>query len=131
MSQLYEVVIFTASQRDYANRVIDLIDPKRRIAHRLYREHCVVINKQYFLKNIKALGRKSADIILVDVPLSLFRIIPLLACCSLTISTKSTPLTETKRTDNYIGFPPSSSTSTARARLVGSKFKGGCLNSWR
>jgi CTD small phosphatase-like protein 2 len=67
MSQIYEIVVFTASQREYANRVIDLIDPKRRIAHRLFREHCVAINKQYFLKNIQALGRKTADIILVDV----------------------------------------------------------------
>ena len=57
MSKLFEIVVFTASQKLYADKVLDLIDPKHRISHRLYREHCVVINKTYYLKNLKILGR--------------------------------------------------------------------------
>ena len=37
MSALYEVVIFTAACQDYADWVLDEIDKKKRIKHRLYR----------------------------------------------------------------------------------------------
>jgi len=37
MSQLYEIIVFTASQKLYADKIIDQIDPKKRISHRLYR----------------------------------------------------------------------------------------------
>lgn len=60
-------MIFTASQKLYADKVLNLLDPKKRIAHRLYREHCIVINKTYYLKNLKILGRDLQDIIIVDV----------------------------------------------------------------
>jgi CTD small phosphatase-like protein 2 len=88
MSLLYEIVIFTASQKLYADKVIDLIDPKHRISHRLYREHCVAINKTYYLKNIQTLGRKLKDVIIVDVKLISFRIIPSQDCFNLIISIK-------------------------------------------
>ena len=57
MSQLFEIVVFTASQKLYADKVLDSIDPKGRISHRLYRENCIVINKTFYLKNLKILGR--------------------------------------------------------------------------
>lgn len=38
MAQLYEVVIFTAGVQEYADWVIDQLDPKNElISHRLYR----------------------------------------------------------------------------------------------
>jgi TFIIF-interacting CTD phosphatase-like protein len=37
MSKLFEIVVFTASQKIYADRILNLIDPKSRISHRLYR----------------------------------------------------------------------------------------------
>jgi CTD small phosphatase-like protein 2 len=37
MSQLYEVVIFTAAMQDYADWVLNQIDKPKRISHRLYR----------------------------------------------------------------------------------------------
>lgn len=67
MSKYYEIVVFTAGHRDYANKIIDKIDRKRRIEYRLYREHCLVLNGATFLKNIRILGRKIEDIIFVDV----------------------------------------------------------------
>jgi CTD small phosphatase-like protein 2 len=40
MSQLYEVVIFTAAMQDYADWVLDQLDPERQlIKYRLYRQH--------------------------------------------------------------------------------------------
>ena len=37
MSEIYEVVIFTAAMQDYANWVLDQIDKEKRISYRLYR----------------------------------------------------------------------------------------------
>jgi CTD small phosphatase-like protein 2 len=71
MSEIYELIIFTASQKPYADKVISLIDPKKRISHVLYRDHCLIINKQYYLKNLKILGRDLKHIVLVDVHFSL------------------------------------------------------------
>ena len=67
MSQIYELVVFTASQKQYADKVIAEIDPKKRISHVLYRDHCLIINKVYYLKNLKILGRDLKQAVLVDV----------------------------------------------------------------
>ena len=67
MSQLYELIVFTASQKQYADKVVQEIDPKKRISHVLNRDHCIVINKIYYLKNLKILGRDLKQVILVDV----------------------------------------------------------------
>lgn len=67
MSQLFEIIVFTASQKQYADKVVAQIDPKKRISHVLNREHCIIINKAYYLKNLKVLGRDLKQMILVDV----------------------------------------------------------------
>lgn len=67
MSQLYEIVVFSASQKQYADKVVQQIDKKNRISHVLNRDHCIVINKKYYLKNLKILGRDLKSVIMVDV----------------------------------------------------------------
>jgi len=45
MSQMFEIVIYTASTSDYANPIIDYIDKDRMfVKFRLFREHCTNIN---------------------------------------------------------------------------------------
>lgn len=39
MSEFYEIVIFTAALKDYADFILNIIDSKNKIAWRLYREH--------------------------------------------------------------------------------------------
>ena len=51
MNALYEVVIFTAAMQDYADWVIDQIDPDRFIKYRLYRQHALSCG-QVFIKVI-------------------------------------------------------------------------------
>eukprot|EP00826_Nyctotherus_ovalis_P030402 TRINITY_DN2427_c0_g6_i1.p1 TRINITY_DN2427_c0_g6~~TRINITY_DN2427_c0_g6_i1.p1 ORF type:complete len:402 (+),score=54.74 TRINITY_DN2427_c0_g6_i1:152-1357(+) len=65
MSQLYEIVIFTASLPKYADRLITTLDPCNYVSHRLFREHCRVHNNA-FVKDLEALGRKLPNTIIVD-----------------------------------------------------------------
>jgi TFIIF-interacting CTD phosphatase-like protein len=37
MNKYFEIVIFTAAVKDYADNILDSIDPQKRISHRLYR----------------------------------------------------------------------------------------------
>lgn len=39
MSKYYEIVIFTAALQEYADQVVDQIDPGNKIKYRLYRQH--------------------------------------------------------------------------------------------
>jgi CTD small phosphatase-like protein 2 len=65
-AELFEVVVFTASQRVYAEQLLDAIDPGRRLVrHRLYRESCVLWGGNY-LKDLSALGRDLAHTLIVD-----------------------------------------------------------------
>lgn len=62
MSQYYEVVIFTAGVQEYADWVIDQLDPgKRLISHRLYRQHTVNRSKKnpypLIIKDLSKIGR--------------------------------------------------------------------------
>lgn len=62
----YEIVVFTASQKVYANELLNLIDPKGvYIQHRLFRESCLTVDGN-FLKDLNVLGRDLSQTILVD-----------------------------------------------------------------
>lgn len=63
---LFEIIIFTASQSIYAEQLLNVLDPKRRIfRHRVYRESCVFVDGNY-LKDLSVLGRDLARVIIVD-----------------------------------------------------------------
>ena len=74
MAKYYELVIFTASRPTYADRAIDIIDPKKLISHRLYRdswsEHFVTkedgSNTAFYVKDLSRLSRFIDDIIILD-----------------------------------------------------------------
>lgn len=66
MSEAFELIIYTSSLEEYASNVIDLIDPKKRVSIRLYRENCVVYGNK-IVKSLEALNRDLKDIIIIDV----------------------------------------------------------------
>lgn len=66
VADLFEVVVFTASQQVYAQQLLDIIDPTRSlIRHRIYRDSCVVWEGNY-LKDLTVLGRDLAHTIIID-----------------------------------------------------------------
>eukprot|EP00171_Calliarthron_tuberculosum_P014200 IDg14200t1 len=65
VSEWYEVIVFTASLALYANPVMDLLDPKRLVHGRLYREHCVMTSGCY-VKDISKLGRDLSRTLIID-----------------------------------------------------------------
>merc|ERR1712224_43930 len=65
-ARLFEVVVFTASSRGYADQVLDRLDPEGKcLAARLYREHCTEVGGAY-LKDVRQLGRPLSRVVLVD-----------------------------------------------------------------
>lgn len=65
MSKHYEVVIYTASLKQYADPLLDILDPKKLCTSRLYREHCTFYDNVY-VKDLSLLGRNAKNMILVD-----------------------------------------------------------------
>jgi len=62
----FEIVVFTASQQAYADKVINALDPTgAHIHHRLYRQHCTELRGAFF-KELGLLGRPLSQCILVD-----------------------------------------------------------------
>lgn len=70
MYRFYELVLFTASVSSYASPILNIIDPQRRISHRLFRQHSKAVNGTY-IKDLSRIGRTLKDVILVDnLPIS-------------------------------------------------------------
>lgn len=62
----FEVVIFTASQQVYADKLLDKIDPDGKfIRHRMFRDSCLPVEGN-FLKDLTVLGRDLSKAVLVD-----------------------------------------------------------------
>lgn len=75
MARRFELIIFTAARQDYADQIIDHLDPKGQlIAYRLYRQHCdladsgrLLTKKDFHVKSVSIISnRKKEDVLIVD-----------------------------------------------------------------
>ncbi|KRX03544.1 HAD-like domain [Pseudocohnilembus persalinus] len=65
MSLYFEIVVFTAAMQEYADEIIDKIDPQGKISHRLYRQHLKTYRGDY-IKDLSILGRDMSRTLIVD-----------------------------------------------------------------
>ena len=67
ISQLYEIVAFTAGVQEYADPILDRIDPENKLfKRRLYRCSCIKV-EQFFIKDLDIiLDRDKKDVCIVD-----------------------------------------------------------------
>ncbi|CAN6452899.1 unnamed protein product [Victoria cruziana] len=66
VAEMFEIVIFTASQSIYANQLLNILDPDNRlISQRVYRDACIVSGGRY-VKDLTVLGRDLAKVVIVD-----------------------------------------------------------------
>ena len=66
MNKIYNIVIFTASVKEYANPLLDTLDTEKVIKRRLFREDCCIGPGGKFVKDLKVLNMNLKDLILVD-----------------------------------------------------------------
>lgn len=73
-ASMYEVVAFTAGNQEYADQVLNALDPKNKFfSARLYREHCFRYewhngsdSQSLYVKDLSQLGRDLSEVVLVD-----------------------------------------------------------------
>lgn len=65
MSKLFELVVFTAGLKEYADWILDDFDKHGHIRHRLYRNSCK-FRKGVYVKDLSRIGRDLARTIIVD-----------------------------------------------------------------
>lgn len=67
LSSYFEIIIFTASHRFYADRIISFLDPEGvYVSHRVFRDHCFLSKQGVYIKDLRIFNRKMKDILLVD-----------------------------------------------------------------
>jgi Dullard-like phosphatase family protein len=55
-SKNWEIIIFTAGLKDYADKILDELDPEGYISRRLYRDSCMVVEGVY-IKDLKTIDK--------------------------------------------------------------------------
>ena len=66
MKEYYELVVFTAGLPEYANWVLNSIDPSGMVNYRLFRQHAIY-QKNYFIKDLSRIGRYYLSDIIRDL----------------------------------------------------------------
>jgi len=65
MSHQWEIIVFTAGLKDYANWILNELDPQKYITRRLYRDSCTFRRGSY-MKDLKKVGRDLSKTVIVD-----------------------------------------------------------------
>jgi CTD small phosphatase-like protein 2 len=68
MSEIFEIIVFTASHSCYANVVLNILDPQNEyITFRLFRDHCLQTKEGIFIKDLRIIANRSLkNIAIVD-----------------------------------------------------------------
>lgn len=67
MSQIFEIVIYTAGIQEYAEAILDQLGVQMYFSRIFHREHCTRLADSLFLKDINVVGQNLQDMVLIDV----------------------------------------------------------------
>ena len=65
LSRYYELIIFTAAIEEYADYIVERIDPEHHIEHKLYRRHTVSKGDR-MIKDLNKIGREIDRVCIID-----------------------------------------------------------------
>lgn len=66
VSKNYELFVYTCAKREYAEKILDVLDPQRKLfRQRLYQEDCSCVLGHY-IKDLNVLGRDLAKTVVLD-----------------------------------------------------------------
>lgn len=65
LSKYYELIIFTAAIEEYADYIVEQIDPEHHISHKLYRRHTVSKDNKT-IKDLNKIGREIDKVCIID-----------------------------------------------------------------
>lgn len=66
LTKYYEIYIFTSATKEYANRVMDILDPEKRIFNgALHRSHCCKTKKGFYIKDLRIVNNKNLNEMLI------------------------------------------------------------------
>ena len=67
LSKLYTILIFTSSTNKYAQKVVSKIDPQGIYIYKIYsRNDCHKAESEFFIKDLRVLGRDLNEVVIVD-----------------------------------------------------------------
>ncbi|KAK6934100.1 FCP1 homology domain [Dillenia turbinata] len=74
VAEMFEIVVFTASQRVYAEKILNILDPERKfISYSVYRDSCT-FSDDIYSKDLTILGVDLAKVAIVDNSPQVFRL---------------------------------------------------------
>ncbi|XP_034035966.1 CTD small phosphatase-like protein 3 [Thalassophryne amazonica] len=66
VAKIYELFVYTCAKKDYAEKILDILDPQRKLfRHRLYQEDCACVLGHY-IKDLSILERDLAKTVVLD-----------------------------------------------------------------
>jgi len=65
---MYNIIVFTAGKKEYADCILNYLDPENNIfKYRMYRENCISLNNKVYIKDLRILGSLDlGKIIIID-----------------------------------------------------------------
>ncbi|XP_051930048.1 CTD small phosphatase-like protein 3 [Hippocampus zosterae] len=66
VAKLYELFVYTCAKREYAEKILDILDPQKKLfRHRLYQDECACVLGHY-IKDLSILGRDLSKTVVLD-----------------------------------------------------------------
>ncbi|XP_073048208.1 uncharacterized protein [Primulina eburnea] len=74
VGELFDIMVFTASQSIYAKQLLDILDPEGKLlSKRAYRESCIILEGNY-VKDLTVLGVDLAKVAIIDNSPQVFKL---------------------------------------------------------